>query len=169
MSTVYFEYDLKKVPRVQYENYFAGLIFGILPIIASCLFDKHLLFGFPFGRETAAYYFYIGLMIFFLVDMLFLTYSYTDEDQVFRFGQNGFYWDNGAIIGKETFYRPSEKICRITFSRTGRLELTDSLGKTFTADRLKYSEQAEQQLAECFPMAWEQDIPSIPSEIKTEK
>ena len=88
-----------------------------------------------------------------------------DEEQNFHFGQDGFYWDNGI----QEFYRPAEKIRRISFTRSGRLKLTDSLGETFRADNLVYSELAEKQLAECFPMAWVRDIPEVQAENQVAK
>lgn len=45
----YFEYRLKKVPRIQYEAYFTGVVFGLAPIAGSVFFGKHLLFGVPFS------------------------------------------------------------------------------------------------------------------------
>lgn len=163
----YFEYHLKKAPRIQYEAYFTGLVFGLAPIAASVFFDEHLLFGFPFGWQTAEPYLCISLVVFFLASML--AHSYEDEIQNFRFGQDGFYWDNGSLIEKQTFYRPAEKIRRISFTRSGKLKLTDSLGETFRADNLAYSELAEKQLAECFPRAWVPDTPVVQAENKISK
>lgn len=160
----YFEYRLQKAPRIQYEVYFTGVVFGLAPIAASVFFGKHLLFGVPFGWQTLEHYSVIGLMIGLFATMAAISFC-EDEEQNFRFGQDGFYWDNGI----QEFYRPAEKIRRISFTRSGRLKLTDSLGETFRADNLAYSELAEKQLAECFPMAWVRDIPEVQAENKVAK
>lgn len=155
----YFEYRLKKVPRIPYEAYFTGIAAGLMPIAASVFFGRHLLFGVPFGWQTLEHYSVISLMIGLFATMVGICFC-EDEEQNFRFGQDGFYWDNGI----QEFYRPAEKIRRISFARSGKLKLTDSLGKTFRADHLVYSELAEKQLAECFPKAWVRDIPAVQTE-----
>ena len=152
----YFEYRLEKTPRIPYEAYCTGIIIGSAPIIFSVFFGEHLLFGVPFGWETLEHYSVTGLVIGLFATMVAICFC-EDEEQNFRFGKDGFYWDNGM----EEFYRPAEKIRRITFTRSGKLRLTDSLGETFRADKLVYSELAEKQLAECFPMAWVQGAPEI--------
>ena len=162
----YFEYHLEKAPRIQYGAYFTGCAFALMPVVASCFFGKHL-FGFPFSWQTIDGYAFVGLIIFLLVSML--THSDADEVQNFRFGKDGFYWDNGALIGKQSFYRPAEKIRHISLNQSGRLELIDNLGETFWADNLVYSELLKKQFAECFPTAWVQDIPPIQAKNKAAK
>ena len=109
----YFEYRLQKAPRIQYEVYFTGVVFGLAPIVASVFFGKHLLFGVPFGWQTFEHYSFIGLMIGLFATMVAICFC-EDEEQNFRFGQDGFYWDNGI----QEFYRPAEKIRRISFTRS---------------------------------------------------
>lgn len=162
----YFEYHLKKAPRIKYEVYCIGFLFGISPIIASCFFDYHLFFT-SFGLKTADVYLFVGLIFFLLTAMVFACFD--DEDQVFRFGKEGVYWKGDAFLGEEALYRPAEKIRRIRFSPTGKLELSDSLGTIHTIEGLKYSELSVKQLAESFPTAWEQDMPSTPFETKNGK
>lgn len=103
----YFEYHLKKAPRIKYEVYCIGFLFGISPIIASCFFDYHLFFT-SFGLKTADVYLFVGLIFFLLTAMVFACFD-DDEDQVFRFGKEGVYWKGDAFLGEEALYRPAEK------------------------------------------------------------
>ena len=156
MHEQFYEYQLET-----YDNHFnlvavvaTGLIHGSMPIVASCFFNHHLFFT-PFdwrNSQVWTIYLIVGGLIALFVMLVATTWLPSPER--FYFGQNGFRFE--ASFGSDTpsFYRPVNKVCRISFNPETGLRLTDSLGNRFAFSNVKYSLQSEQALKECFPDAF---------------
>ena len=89
----------------------------------------------------------------------FIPFLPASNPERFYFGQRGFRFESSLYSSTASFYRPADKIRRISLGRDNVLELTDSLGNTFRLPQVRYSLQSERELAECFPhaMVWQSE------------
>ena len=163
-SSDLYEYRLETVDSSDGSSAFATMMMAVLvgtsPITASVFFDTHV-FNIPFDlQQEAVVVLYAVLCVLSTVfTLIYIHSSVIPEDKPERlyFGQHGFRFEGNLFSHTASFYRPADKVRRISLGRDNVLELTDSLGNTFRLPQVRYSLQSERELAECFPhaMVWQ--------------